>query len=205
MFVRRQYLYLAALFFHFTLIGTVSVHDLFWLFKNRVVAGSAPLAVWKVLDAVPAVILGDESPSRTPWQKILASYTNAAGIDAGYGCFAPNIPPTHALVFECHYSGDRVEYDTPSARSAAAQLRLVTLIEEVGRADYEPWRNELVRLLARSTWRLHPDTESMRAFLGTVTPPTVAEYRAGKEERTFRCQYVYDFPQKSSSAKRSSP
>jgi hypothetical protein len=201
---RRQYLYLAYALFHFTLVGAVGIHETLWLLKEGVVVvAAAPRSVWKKLDRIPAAVVGDQGDSLNGWQRAIASYTNSAGIEAGYGYFAPNIPPTHALVFECTYSDGRVDYQTPAVQGEAAQLRVTTLIEQIGRTNYDRWRKELIRLLARSTWRQHPDAVSMRAFFGTITPPTVTEYRAGRAERTFNCLYVYDFRREASKDGRS--
>ena len=204
MSARRQYLYLAYALFHFTLVGTVCLHETLWLLKEGVVVvPTAPRSVWKKLDRIPAAVVGEEGDSRNGWQQAIASYTNAAGIEAGYGYFAPNVPPTHALVFECSYPDGRVDYQTPEVQGEAAKLRVTTLIEQIGRTDYDRWRIELIRLLARSTWRAHPHAVSMRAFFGTVTPPTLAQYRAGRVERTFNCLYVYDFRRETSKGGRS--
>ncbi len=157
--------------------------------------------VWKVLDKAPSAFLEDSGPNSGPSiRRAVATYVNATGIEVGYGYFAPNIPATHALVFECHYSDGHVDYQTPTVRGEAAQLRLTTLIEQIGRTDYDRWRIELIKLLAHSTWQRHPDAVSLRAFFGTVTPPTAAEYRAGKQERVFNCLYVYDFRREASTS-----
>ena len=202
----RQNGYLACLLLHFTLIGMVCVHETLWLLKEHV--ATIPLvrpAVWETLDKVPGAILGNGLQPRDRWSQALATYTNALGIEVGYGYFAPNIPATHALVFECHYPDGRVDYEKPAVRGKAAQLRLTTLIEQIDRTDFEQWRIELIKLLARSTWRRHPDAVSMRAFFGTVTPPTAAEYRAGKQARVFNCLYVYDFRREASKGRPSTP
>ena len=47
---------------------------------------------------------------------------NIAGIETGYGYFAPNVPGGYRLVFELHYPDGRVEYELPSVSSAAAGL-----------------------------------------------------------------------------------
>ena len=204
MSAKRRYCYLAYALFHFTLVGTVCIHETLWLLKGgRIVVAAVPSSFWKELDTTPAAVLGNEGVSRNPWQQTIASYTNAAGTEAGYGYFAPNIPATHALVFECSYSDGRVDYETPAVQGEAAQLRLSTFIEQIGRSDSDRWRRELIRLLARSTWRQHPDAISMRAFFGTITPPTFAEYRGGKTERTFSCLSVYDFRREYSKSGRS--
>jgi hypothetical protein len=51
----------------------------------------------------------------------------------------------------------------------------------------------LIRRLARSTWQSHPKAISMRGFFGTITPPTLDSYKAGRNERVFSCRYIYDF------------
>jgi hypothetical protein len=195
----RRSAFLVGALAHFTLILLVCGHETLWLLKNQI--ANVPFVrspIWETVDKIPGTILGDRSSSRNPWKQTLATYTNAAGIEDGYGYFAPNIPPTHALVFECHYQDGRVGYHTPRVQGEAAQLRLTTLLEQIGRTDYDPWRIELIKLLAQSTWREHPDALWLRAFFGTVSPPTLRDYRAGKQERTFNCLYVYDFRRETS-------
>jgi hypothetical protein len=195
MSLKRRNVYLAWGAFHLAVVGVICTHETCWTLKRHLTI--IPVrwdGAWEVLDTLPSALLASRSWVTTA----VATYSNAAGIEAGYGYFAPNIPPTHALVFECHYSDGRVDYQRPEVRGDAAQLRLTTLIEQIGRTDYDPWRIELIKLLAQSTWREHHDTVWLRAFFGTVIPPTVREYRAGKQERTFHCLYVYDFRRETS-------
>jgi hypothetical protein len=190
---RRYYFLLSWALLHFSLVGLVCLHETLWLFEQRLtVAGDTFAAGWRVLDKLPAAILGDGAGARNPWREAIATYSNASGIEVGYGYFAPNVPITHALVFECHYPDDRVDYQTAAIGGEEAQLRLTSLIEQVARTDFAPWREELIKRLARSAWQRHPDATAIRAFLGSVTPPTAAQYRAGRRERTFDCLYVYD-------------
>lgn len=186
-------LLLAWLCFHLILIVSVGVHDTFWLLQRRIatVSGVRP-AVWKTLDTIPATILGTDLASRNRWKQAVNTYTNAAGIEVGSGYFGPNIPPACALIFECHIPDGRVEYERPIGRGEAGQFRVSTLVGQIGQTDYERWRNALIELLGRSIWQRHPDAEWIRAFFGTLAPPTIAEYRAGKRERTFTCLHVYD-------------
>ena len=55
-----------------------------------------------------------------PVRQALATYLHIAGIETGYGYFAPNVPGSYKLVFELHYPDGRVEYELPSVSSAAA-------------------------------------------------------------------------------------
>ncbi len=183
-------------FLHFLLIGLICAHESLWLLDQQLtVAPRSSNRVWRRIDSVPATLLGDNLGSNSFFRRAIATYTNAAGIEVGYGYFAPNVPETHAVVFELHYPDGRVDYDAPILSSQEGELRLTSLIEQIGRTDYERWRNELMRRLARSIWQRHPAVVSIRCFFGSVTPPTLAAYRSGKNERTFTCQYVYDFHQ----------
>lgn len=192
--LRRRNFFLACLLVHLTLIVVVCAHETLSLLKQDVVAmPGVRRAVWQALDKVPETILGTGPHSPKSWKQAVATYATAAGIELGYGYFAPNIPPASALVFECHYSDGRVEYETPNLQGAAGRFRLSTLVLQIGRTDYDRWRIALIRLLSRAVWQRHPDAVVLRAFFGQISPPTIAQYRAGQRERTFVCLYVYDF------------
>lgn len=202
---RRQNLCLAWAALHLALIGLVCAHETLWLLGKSVTIAPASMApAWEAIDRFPAALLGEANRTGV-WRRVISTYTNAAGIEVGYGYFAPNVPLTHALVFECRHADGRVDYQTPQVQSEAAHLRLTTLIEQIGRTDYEKWREELIKLLARSTWQRSSDVVSVRAFFGSVAPPTLAEYRAGRRERTFTCDYVYDFGPAETKAAPSAP
>ncbi len=193
----RRNAFLAWLVIHLALIVMVCAHDTLWLLRRGLAATPARRGLlWGTLDRFPEAILGADLPSGNPWKRAVATYTNLAGIELGYGYFAPNIPPASALVFEFHYPNGRVEYETPNLRGAAGQFRVSTLVGQIGQTDYERWRGALIKLLAGSAWQRHPEALSLRAFFGTITPPTSVEYRAGKRERTFTCLYVYEFRRK---------
>ena len=66
-------------------------------------------------------------------REALNTYVKLAGIETGYGYFAPNVPGGYRLVFELHYPDGRVEYELPSVRSAAAGLRIAGLLDSIGR------------------------------------------------------------------------
>ena len=112
----------------------------------------------------------------------LATYAQVAGIEAGYGYFAPNVPGGYRLVFELHYSDGRVEYELPSVRSAAAGLRIAGLLDSIGRTPSDALRELLVKTLAQSVWREHPDVQSVRAIFGSIRLPSVREFTEGKRE-----------------------
>lgn len=181
--------------FHFVLIGLVCLHETLWLVKKHLTVVPSPSPhFWNAVDAVPAALVGDSLSSSNSYRQIIGAYLNAAGIEIGYGYFAPNVPEAHALVFEWQYPDGHVEYDKPHLQAdGGGELRLTSLIQQIGGTDYEAWRHELVKRLAQAAWERHPDAVSVRAFLGALNPPTLAEYRAGKREWTFAGQSVYDF------------
>jgi len=182
------------LFLHLLLIALVCLHEMAWLVgKQLTTIPGVSSRFSKQFDNVPGTLIGTNLPSDDVFRKALNTYTNLAGIEVGYGYFAPNVSETHALVFELRYPDGHLEYEPPLVGSHEGELRLTSLIEQIGRTESNPWRNELIRRLARSTWRRHPQTVAIRGFFGSVTPPTFTAYKSGKNERLFVCRYVYDF------------
>lgn len=143
-------------------------------------------------EPIVSTALGQKLPASNPMREALATYVQLAGIEAGYGYFAPNVPGGYRLVFELRYPDGRVEYELPSVRSEAAALRVAGLLENIGRTPYEPMREILVKTLAQYVWREHPDVETVRAILGSVVLPTVREFERGTRE-SYQFLYAYDF------------
>jgi len=154
-------------------------------------------------EAVISVALGQKLPLSNPVRDALNTYVQLAGIETGYGYFAPNVPGSYALVFELHYPDGRMEYELPSVRSAAAALRIGGLLDSIGRTPYDALREVLVKTMAQSVWRQHPDVESIRAIVGSIRLPTVREFEDGKRE-SYEFLYAYDFRLENDSAKTNS-
>ena len=190
-------LYVGGLLLHLLLVALICAHETTWLVeKDLTVANESAKQFCQRSDVVTATLLALNAPSDNPFRRFRITYTNLAGIEVGYGYFAPNVPVTHALVFEFHYPDGHVEYEPPLIGTHEGQLRLTSLIEQIGRTDVDEWRNELIKRVARSGWQRHAAADSVRAFFGSVTPPELEEYRSGKRERRFTCQYVYDYKPK---------
>ena len=151
-------------------------------------------------EAVISVALGQKLPASNPVREALNTYVQLAGIETGYGYFAPNVPGSYALVFELHYPDGRIEYELPSVGSAAAGLRIAGLLDDIGRTPYDVLREILVKTLAQSIWRKHPELQSVRAILGSVTLPSVREFERGKRE-SYEFLYAYDFSLENAPAK----
>ena len=164
----------------------------------RVIAeGPTILPLWfknfsQKAQPVFSIALGQKLASSNPVRETLNTYVNAAGIETGYGYFAPNVPGGYRLVFELHYPDGRVEYELPSVKSKAAGLRVAGLLETIGRTPSDAMREILVKTLAQSVWHQHPDVESVRAILGSVILPSVPEFEHGKRQ-SYEFLYAYDF------------
>lgn len=127
-----------------------------------------------------------------PLRESVNTYVQLAGIESGYGYFAPNVPGGYTLVFELQYSDGRVEYELPSVRSAAAELRMAGLLDNIGRTPYDELREILLKNLVQSIWRKHPELQKVHAIFGSLTLPSVREFEQGKRE-SYEFLYAYDF------------
>jgi hypothetical protein len=139
-----------------------------------------------------SVALGQHLAASNPIRQAIVTYLYLAGIEVGYGYFAPNVPGSYRLVFELHYPDGRVEYELPSVRSAAAGLRIAGLLDAIGRTPYDVLREHLVKTLTQPVWREHPEVQSIRAILGSVSLPSANEFEHGKRE-SYQFLYAYDF------------
>jgi len=191
--LRERYCCLTWFALQFLLILSFSCRDLL-----RVVAEGptiVPLSfksfsqkAQKLISIAPA-----EQPSPSnPLRESVNTYVQLAGIESGYGYFAPNVPSGYTLVFELHYRDGRVEYELPSVRSAAAELRIAGLLDNIGRTPYDELREILLKTLVQSIWRKHPELQSVRAILGSLTLPSVREFEQGERE-SYEFLYAYDF------------
>ena len=85
-----------------------------------------------------------------------------------------------------------MEYQLPHIHSAAAGLRLACLLDEIGRTRHDTLREYLVKMLAGSIWRDHPDVTAIRAVFGSISLPSIDEFDQGKRE-SYEFLYAYDF------------
>ena len=136
--------------------------------------------------------MGKEAGGSNPLRRGIATYLHAAGIQAGYSFFAPNVPNQHRLTFELFYDDGRVEQQSPHVRSKAAALRLDSLLDKLADERYEAVREVLVKMLAFSVWRQHQDVKKLRATFASVNPPDINEFEQGKRE-TFQPMFTFDF------------
>jgi hypothetical protein len=198
---RQLRVYLAWVGLHFLLIITISCRDIVWLVAHKLTILPSPFsAAAEKVEPIVAGALGDKLSALNPFRLGLLTYLHIAGIDRGYGYFAPNVPSGYKLVFELHYPDGRVQYELPGVNSAAAGLRIASLLDEIGRTRSDPLREYMVKTLAASVWREHPGVKTVRAVFGSLNLPSPAEFERGKRE-SYDFLYAYDFSRAEEPAK----
>jgi len=175
------------------LLTAVCFAGVFWLIAmGSTILPSAIDEYARKAQLVSTWCLGKEAGAPKPLRRGIATYLHAAGIQAGYSFFAPNVPSQHRLTFELFYDDGHVEYESPHVRSKAAALRLDSLLDRLPEERYEAIREVLIKMLALSVWREHPDVKKLRATFGSVDPPGITEFEQGKTEK-FQPIFSFDF------------
>jgi hypothetical protein len=136
--------------------------------------------------------LAEHLKPSNPLRQAVATYLNAAGIEGGYGFFAPSVPDNHKLVFELHYSTGDTEYVLPEVGETTTGKRLANLLDYIGRTPHEELRVLLIKMLAYSVWKNHPDATSIRAVFGFARLLSMDEFKHGKKT-SYQFLYAYDF------------
>jgi hypothetical protein len=189
----RKRIYAAWFGAHFFLITAVCFAGIFSLVaEGATILPSALDQYARKAELVGAWLLGKQAAASSPVRRGIATYLHAAGIQAGYTFFAPNIPSYHKLVLELHYQDGRVEYDSPHVSGKAAALRLDSLLDRLADQRYEPIREVVIKMLAFSVWRERTDVEKVRATFGSVNPPGISDFEHGKGE-SFQPLFSFDF------------
>lgn len=137
-------------------------------------------------------LLGEKFSTSNPIRQLIFSYTRAAGIETGYGFFAPTVSAVRKLVFEISYPDGHVEYQLPHVGDPATGLRLMLLFEKLERIPYEPLREMMFKMMAFSVWREHPSAVKIRVVFGYMNTPTVAGFQQ-KQQPSYEVLFAYDF------------
>jgi hypothetical protein len=178
---------------HFFLLTAVCLAGVFWLIaEGSTILPSAWDKYARKGELGATWCLAKEAGPSNPVRRGIATYLHAAGIQAGYTFFAPNVPSQHRLTLELLYEDGRAEYESPHVRGKTAALRLESLLDRLSEERYEPVREVLVKMLAFSVWREHPGVKKVRATFGAVNPPRMNEFEQGKTE-TFQPMFSFDF------------
>jgi hypothetical protein len=199
--LRQKYVYAAWFALHFLLIFSFSCREtLLLVAQGPTIFPASFKSFSKKAETAVSVALGQHLAASNAIRQALVTYLHLAGIETGYGYFAPNVPGSYRLVFELHYPDGRVEYELPSVSGAAAGLRIAGLLDTIGRTPYDALREHLVKMLAASIWREHPEVKTIRAIFGSIRLPSVHEFEEGKRE-SYQFLYAYDFSLQNEAAK----
>ena len=186
-------IYAAWFVVHFFLITAVCFAGVFSLIaEGSTMLPSSLDKYGRKAELIAAFLLGKEATEHSPVRRGIATYLHAAGIQAGYTFFAPNIPGYHRLILELYHEDGRVEYESPHVSGKAAALRLDSLLDRLADKRYEPLREVVVKMLAFSVWRERPDVKKIRATFGAVNLPSISDFENGKAE-SFQPMFSYDF------------
>ena len=178
---------------HFSLIVIVCLQAMFSIFaKVPTVFPTSLEKCWRSAEGVASAAIGRRLDGSNPLRNGLAVYLHSAGIESGYGFFAPNVPDNYTLLFEVHYLDGRIEYDLPNVRNASGGLRLNGLLDQVGATTYEPLRQTTLKILTYSVWQIHPDASKIRALFTSARWPSTNEFEHGQKE-SYELLYAYDF------------
>jgi hypothetical protein len=191
--VRQKRVYLACFLLHFLVIATIASRETLWLIAHGLTVLPSPLKAYsEKAEAVASAVLAQDLAAASPIRRALLTYLHIAGIERGYGYFAPNVPANYKLVFELHQPDGRIEYEVPRVNTPAADLRMASLLDEIGRTRHAALREYLVKMLARSVWREYPDVKTIRAIFGSRNLPSIDEFERGVPE-SYQFLYAYDF------------
>src|SRR5437660_2995253 len=132
MALSKRRVYLAGLALQLFLIITVSSRDTFWLLsESRTIFPESSKNYWQRAEQIASTALGQRLPVTNPARQILTGYLDLAGIEAGYGFFAPNVPNSYKLVFELRFPDGRVEYEMQLVSFAALILSIAGLLDQI--------------------------------------------------------------------------
>lgn len=189
----RKQLYLVCFAYHFLLILAVCWRDtLSFVARGYTSLPSSFFPYAENAQGIASVLTGERLAPANPMRQAVTAYLHLSGIESGYALFAPNVPDSYKLVFELHFPDGRIEYDLPHVSSGAAGLRLTTLLDNIGDTRSDELREVMVKMVAYSVWRAHPEAIMIRAVFGFAELPTASEFRRGVRESD-EFLYAYDF------------
>ena len=178
---------------HFLLVALISSrHTLSTLAEGGTLLPRSWNSGLEQADSVTASALGENLPLSHPLRQTIAAYAYCAGIETGYGFFAPRPSDVRKLVFEIRYPDGHVEYDLPHVGATATGIRLTLLFDNIALIQYEDLRRTMVKMMAFAIWREHPGAATVRAVFGIVHLPSMTEFKRGERE-SYEVVFAYDF------------
>jgi hypothetical protein len=110
------------------------------------------------------------------------TFSHLAGIESGYGFFAPNVPAAHQLAFALERSDGRIETALLKGPTLESNLRISGLVDYIGKTHLESVRGLFVKQLALRLQRAHPDATAVQITVSRVRSPSARAYLAGERD-----------------------
>jgi hypothetical protein len=115
-------------------------------------------------------------------RRLSTTYRHLAGIERGYGFFAPNVPDAFRLVVEVSSSGsEQPVVGIVSPEGGEAGLRVATFLDSIGRMESALIRRAMLKALAASIFAGQPGATHVSIVIESIRMPTVAGVRDGKQ------------------------
>ena len=170
----------AWLVLHATIIVLVATRQCAWVIRR----GTAlPPMVDRVFEAAERSLdrFVPEIAQDSKLQQVLIAYRHGAGIDTGYGFFAPRVPDLCKVVYQVEYPDGHMEEHLPGATGGAAVLRLTTIMDAIGHISSPAVREGLLRMLLRTEGERFADARVVTIQFGTVCVPDLAQFKRGEQ------------------------
>ena len=176
---------LSAAALHFAALLTVCVLE-----TGRLIQGG--LTILPLRRVAPAPEASAAAETRSALGRGALTYLNLAGIEAGYGFFAPNIPPAYRLTIELSDKDGIVERGVLSPRRGETGVRLASFLDAVGRRPAGDVRDIMFQLMGKSLFAEHPTAVRLNVTVERIRQPKLAEGRSTLTQ-SFEFAYGYTF------------
>jgi hypothetical protein len=126
------------------------------------------------------------------FDRLTKTYLHLAGIESGYGFFAPNIPFGYRLTLELSDEQEVLQTGVLSPERGETGLRLASFLDGLGSDSYREIRDPLFKLVAISLFNANPAATRVRATVETIILPTPDQFLAGMRRHN-EIAYAYEF------------
>jgi len=191
--VSRRTLWLRSLAVHVLLALCICCWETVWLIGHS--STIVPRFVTQfclIADATATSIVTKAARHVGPVRQTLNAYLHLAGIQSGYGFFAPNVPDGYKLLFALSYPDGHEDVFSAEAGRVETNVRLARLTDFIGRTQSDIVRENMIKLLAFAAWQRHRNATAIRATLFTLSQPTAEEFLRGQRQ-TYKQTYEYEF------------
>lgn len=191
--VSRRTLWLTSLAVHVLLTFCICCWETAWLVgHSSTILPQFVTQFYLRADATATTIVTKAAQHFDPARQALNAYLHLAGIQSGYGFFAPNVPDGYKILFALSYPDGHEDLLSAEADRVETNVRLARLTDYIGRTESDIVRENMIKLLAFAAWQGHRDATEIRASLLTLRQPTAEEYLRGLRP-TYNKTYEYEF------------